>query len=259
MIFSVIFLNILMHALADTGMEFIKYNNRALTSISVLTAFIIILSFKFIKNNFKKHFLDMSFILFIILISNFLFFQHNLIKERFNAIEFKNEVESLTKPDSLNNQKFEIDSDYHTIVFIISDREKIYELMSYNSYDFTINNMNPSITYVEINVDKYCNDNFYQPYIKKAYIDKNSQFIVFRHNQRRFSKNQPEYQEGTRFYKGSEAKKEVEDNFGRKFNCKKKRTINNNKIKEGQNIHLGDRYDSLFIRAMGYIYNRVVQ
>ena len=251
MIFSVIFLNILMHALADTGMEFIKYNNRALTSISVIVAFIIILSLKFIKNNFKKRFLDMTLILFIILISNFLFFQHNLIKERFQAILTHDLVQQEILTNN-NTQSSKIKFDDQVIIFIIPNREKIYELMSYNSFDYfdKVSPMNQ--VFVEINDDKYCDDSFYQPYIKKAYIDRYSKFILRKANNKQNDIN------FTNFYVESDAKKQVEEKLEEIFICNKKRSIKNNKINNGKNIYLDDRYDSLFIRAMTYIYNRVI-
>ena len=251
MIISVIFLNILMHALADTGMEFIKYNNRALTSISVIVAFVIILSLKVIKNNFKKRFLDMTLILFIILISNFLFFQHNLIKERFKVILVNDEVQQLIIKNNIT-QSSKIKFDDPVIIFIISNREKIYELMSYNSFDYFSKISSFNHIYVEINVDKYCNNSFYQPYIKKAYIDRYSKFIVHKKD------NNQHGETYTNFYIKSEAKKQVEENLGEIFICNKKRNIKNDKINNGKNIFLDDRYDSLFIRVMTYIYNRAI-
>jgi hypothetical protein len=251
MIFSVIFLNILMHALADTGMEFIKYDNRALTSISVIVAFIIILSLKFIKNNFKKQLLNMSFILFIILISNFLFFQHNLIKERFQAILTHDLVQQrIFKSNNTQSSKIKLDD--QVIIFIVLDREKIYELMSYNSFDYFDKVSLLNQVFVEINDDKYCNDSFYQPNIKKAYIDRYSKFILLKADNKQNGKS------FTNFYVESEAKKQVEEKLEEIFICNKKRNIKNNKINNGKNIYLDDRYYSLFIRAMIYIYNRVI-
>ena len=70
MILSVCFLTILMHVLANTGIEFLKYNNRALTSLSFLVAFISLISFyifgqkkKFNNSNkFYNFFLYLSLI-----------------------------------------------------------------------------------------------------------------------------------------------------------------------------------------------------
>ena len=85
MVLSVIFLNILMHVLADTGIEFIRYNNRALTSLSFITAFISLISFNIFNKVNKKKLIFINLIIFFIFVNNFLFFQHNLIKERYDA------------------------------------------------------------------------------------------------------------------------------------------------------------------------------
>ena len=105
---------------------------------------------------------------------------------------------------------------------------------------------------MEINVDKYCNNSFYQPYIKKAYIDRYSKFILLKADNKQNGKS------FTNVYVEYEAKKQVEEKLGEIFICNKKRSIKNNKIDSVKNIYLDDRYDSLFIRAMSYIYNRVI-
>ena len=193
----------------------------------------------------------MSFILFIILISNFLFFQHNLIKERNKVILVNDEVQQLIIKNNIT-QSSKIKFDDPVIIFIISNKEKIYELMSYNSFDYFSKISSFNHIYVEINVDKYCNNSFYQPYIKKAYIDRYSKFILLKADNKQNGKS------FTNFYVESEAKKQVEEKLEEIFICNKKRNIKNNKINNGKNIYLDDRYYSLFIRAMIYIYNRVI-
>jgi hypothetical protein len=82
--FSVIFLNALMHTLANTGLEFIKYNNRALVSLSFIFAFGALIIFKFFFN--KKLLFNFIFIfLFSVFVVNFFYFQNNIIRERFLA------------------------------------------------------------------------------------------------------------------------------------------------------------------------------
>ena len=68
MVLSVIFLNILMHVLADTGIEFIRYNNRALTSLSFITAFISLISFNIFNKVNKKKLIFINLIIFLSLL-----------------------------------------------------------------------------------------------------------------------------------------------------------------------------------------------
>ena len=73
-----------MHSLANTGIEFIQYNNRALTSISSILPFIILLLFLII--NFKNiNIVKNLVLLFSIILLQFFIFQHNLILEKFVA------------------------------------------------------------------------------------------------------------------------------------------------------------------------------
>ena len=81
-VFGVLMMTSLMHALANTGLEFLMYNNRALVSVSLIFSFLI---FNFIiymptKKTFNKYRFIASPII-LIFITNFFFFQNNLLNE----------------------------------------------------------------------------------------------------------------------------------------------------------------------------------
>ena len=143
-----------MHSLANTGIEFVQYNNRALTSISSILPFIILLLFLII--NFKNINIikNLVFLFSIILLSNFLFFQHNLILEKFVAqkiISGKNKI--------LGEQNY----DKNTRINFVFYDNNLSELMSYNSLDaITSLNKSSNEIYVNINSPKFCNNIYIQ-------------------------------------------------------------------------------------------------
>ena len=100
-----------MHAVANTGLEFIRYNNRALVSLSFIIGFIFIILFNFFERKYIKNLIAISFIFFSIFLTNFIFFQNNLINERFIA-------------KTLLKKKFfpiKIDTSSSIIIFVILD------------------------------------------------------------------------------------------------------------------------------------------
>ena len=85
-IVSVFFLNALMHSLANTGLEFTQYNNRALVSISCIFSLSVIFFYKFgvLRSKFLSKFFYI--ILFAILSVNFFFFSEQSYKRKiFNS------------------------------------------------------------------------------------------------------------------------------------------------------------------------------
>ena len=165
MIISVLFLTILMHVLADTGIEFIKYNNRALTSLSFLLAFIMLILINFSKNFNQKILKKILFGIFFVLSFNFIFFQNNLVKERFDNYQ----IFKVLKTDT-----YEFKNEKKQMLFVIIDYHHLRELLSFNSHD-TFNHLknfktfHPFIFRV-VNEFKFCNKNYYDEYIKKAYL-----------------------------------------------------------------------------------------
>ena len=240
MVLSVLFLNILMHALADTGIEFIRYNNRALTSLSFLMAFFSLISFSlFSKVNLKKVILA-NLIIFFIFANNFFLFQHNLIKERFvikNIIQ-KEYGSKITQfyPNKKN------------IIFIsLKDKYLMRALLSYGSYD-SINIYSESgyhfwmkkPIYITMSEDKFCNKNYYNQYISKAYIENDDYKLNFYKNDEFF----------TNLDKSS-----LEQLFSNNYDCK----VVSNKISKNlkKDIYLDGRFKSIFLSTLVNLYSKI--
>ena len=68
MLAAVIFLTVLMHVLANTGLDFIKYNNRALTSYSFILAFISLISLNYVNKKRINFVINTNLIVFLIFI-----------------------------------------------------------------------------------------------------------------------------------------------------------------------------------------------
>jgi hypothetical protein len=187
-IVSVFFLNALMHSLANTGLEFTQYNNRALVSISCIFSLSVIFFYKF--GLFRSKFLSKFFyiILFAILSVNFLFFQNNLIRERFLTQELLRDAKELINKNYFSDKKYEYNTN-----FFIYDRSNVEELFSYNSFDFfrviekSENNIN-----VFLNENKFCNLDYYDLYIKIPYLNEKNKLNLFYYSNKKliiFSEN----------------------------------------------------------------------
>ena len=252
-ILAVVFLNILMHSLANTGIEFIQYNNRALTSISSILPFIILLLFLII--NFKNINIVKNLVLLfsIILLSNFLFFQHNLILEKFVAqkiISGKNKI--------LGEQNYDKST---RINFVFYDNNNLLELMSYNSLDaITSLNKSSNEIYVNINSPKFCNKAYYNEYIKKAYLENKYDFALIRYAFRNPNKKKRINFNSKKIINNSNInielysnleKREVIDIFNQLFECS-----NYTKYSEilKRNVYLDNRYEGLFLESLKKIY-----
>jgi hypothetical protein len=174
-VISVFILNALMHSMANTGLEFTQYNNRALVSISFIFSISAVLSYKFgvLRSKFLSNFFYI--ILFIILSVNFIFFQNNLIKERFLAQELLKDAKELTNKNYILDKKYQ-----YNVNFFIYDRSNVEQILSYNSLDFfrviekTENNIN-----FFLNENKFCNLDYYDLYIKFPYLNEENRLNIF--------------------------------------------------------------------------------
>ena len=178
---GIILLNALMHALANTGLEFIRYNNRALVSLSFVFSIMgyLIVTTSFSKNNyffFKYIFL----IIFIIFLVNFLTFQNNTIKEKFRGIDISNKIDDFQvdrsfddyahKDSILSVRHFNSHNTLKTkkVFFLIEenlDKSKI--VASYDTHDhlkeiFFLKNTH----IIKLSAEKVCNKNYFNLYIK---------------------------------------------------------------------------------------------
>jgi len=182
-IISVFILNALMHSMANTGLEFTQYNNRALVSISCIFSLSVVFSYKFgiLRSKFLSNFFYI--ILFIIFSVNFFFFQNNLIKERFLAQELLSDTKELANKNNSFDKKYE-----YNINFFIYDRSNVEEVLSYNSLDFfrviekTENNIN-----FFLNENKFCNLDYYDLYIKIPFLNEKNRLNLFYYSNKKLT------------------------------------------------------------------------
>lgn len=234
--FSVILLNSVMHALAETGLEFIKYNNRALVSLSFIYAFGALIFFKFFFN--KKFIFDFTFIfLFFVFIVNFFYFQNNIIKERFLARSINQKINF-----QINNKK--------EVYFIFVDKiSLIHELLSYESYDYfhilnnnTNNFLSGEKVVIYISERKFCNKFYYNEYIyepfKKNY---NLNLLIFNENLNNSFKSHKNI-----------TIVDFEKLINSNLKCDYTYTRNLFFVKE--NVYVDNRYKSYFTKFLKYVY-----
>jgi len=234
--FSVIFLNALMHTLANTGLEFIKYNNRALVSLSFIFAFGVLIIFKFFFN--KKFLFNFIFVfLFSVFVVNFFYFQNNIIRERFLATSVNQKLNL-----QINNKK--------EVYFIFVDRiSLINELLSYESYDY-FHHLNDNVkdflsgekVVIYITEQKFCNKFYYNEYIydpfKKNY---NINLLVFNENLNNSFQSH---------------KNITMVDFEKLINSYLKcdYTYSRNLFFLKDNVYVDNRYKSYFIKFLKYVY-----
>jgi hypothetical protein len=161
-----IFLNALMHALADTGLDFIKYNNRALVSLSFIFAFFCIIICKFVSFNKNLLFTTVFTFLFSIFVVNFFYFQSNLIAERLHATQFNKKF-----------QNFSLDKKLKSVDYILTTKPIfIKDLLSYNTLDyFNVLNSNKNILEgskptIYLTEQKFCNKSYFNEYLKEPFL-----------------------------------------------------------------------------------------
>lgn len=181
-IILVFILNALMHSMANTGLEFTQYNNRALVSISFIFSLLVVFSYKFGILRFK--FLSNFFyiILFIILSVNFFFFQNNLVKERFLAQELLRDENELTNKNYILDKKYN-----YNVNFFIYERSDVEEILSYNSLDFfrVIEKTENQINFF-LNENKFCNY-YYDLYIKIPYLNEENRLNLFYYSNKKLT------------------------------------------------------------------------
>ena len=250
-ILATLFLNIIMHSLANTGIDFVQYNNRAMTSISSILPFVILLLFLIISFKNINIVKNLVFLIYIILLSNFLFFQYNLVTEKFIAqkiISIKDEI--LGEQDYDKNTR---------INFVFYDTNNLSELMSFNSLDaITSLNKSSNDIFVNINSSKFCNKAYYNEYIKKAYLDHNYDFTFIKYAFRNKNNKKPikNIQKNIILLKDNLIfenleKNEVIDIFNQLFECS-----NYTKFSEilKREVYLDKRYEGLFLETLKKIY-----
>jgi hypothetical protein len=238
-IVSVFFLNALMHSIANTGLEFTQYNNRALVSISSVFSLSAVFFYKF--GLFRSKFLFKFFyiILFAILSVNFFFFQNNLIRERFLTQELLRDAKEFSNKNYILDKKFK-----YNINFFIYDRSNVEQILSYNSLDFfrviekKENNIN-----IYLNENKFCDLNYNDLYIKTLYLNDENRLNLFFYSNKKleiFLEN----------IHHSDLKKNLENEI--KCNYNQISEIASIIIKK--KVYLDNRFDSFFLQVIKKIY-----
>jgi hypothetical protein len=238
-IISVFILNSLMHSIANTGLEFTQYNNRALVSISCVFSLLVVFFYKF--RIFRSKFLSNFFyiILFTILSANFFFFQNNLIRERFLAQELFRDAKKLI------NKNYDLDSkNKYNFNFFIYDRPNVEEIFSYNSLDFfrVIEKKENSIN-IFLNEYKVCNLDYYDLYIKNRYVNEESKLNLFYYSNNNL----------TIFLENIEYK-DFRNNLENIIKCNYKEISEETSRIIKKRIYLDSRFDSFFLKVINKIY-----
>jgi hypothetical protein len=236
---SVFILNILMHSLANTGLEFTQYNNRALVSISCIFSLSAVFFYKFGAFRSKFIFNFFCIILFTILSANFFFFQNNLIRERFLAKELLRDAKQLI------NKNYVLDSKYkNNVNFFIYDRPNVEEIFSYNSLDYfrvieeTENNVN-----FFLNENKFCNLEYYNPYIKIALLNEENKLNLFYYSNNKLTI----FLENIKF-------KDFRNNLENIIKCNYKEISEKSSNIIQKSVYLDKRFESFFLQVIKKIY-----
>jgi hypothetical protein len=238
-IISVFILNALMHSMANTGLEFTQYNNRALVSISFIFSLSVLLFYKsgLLRSKFLSNFFYT--ILFTILSVNFFFFQNNLVRERFLAQELLRDSKELINKNYVLDKKYK----YNVNFYIYDDRSTVEQILSYNSLDFfrviekTENNIN-----VLLNENKFCNLDYYDLYIKAAYLNEENKLNLFY-----YSKKKLIIEEKIKY-------NNFRNNLENIFKCNYKEISDESSYIIKKRVYLDKRFDSFFLQVIKKIY-----
>lgn len=236
--FSVIFLNAAMHALANTGLEFTQYNNRALVSVSFIFSLTIVLVYKLVNFNNRKLFNFILICLFSVPIVNFIYFQNNLIKERFEAKYIYNEF--------LHSQKSEFKA--NNINFILNEsKDDVDYILSYNSFDY-FNYLQKNLLVIFLTANKFCNINYYDEYINIPYL-RNSDNNISIYNFEKF----PYKHTGEIQLKNVDSKK-FRGEVSKTIKCNYKIVSNVVSKELNKEVYVDSKYDGYFLKIAKYFY-----
>jgi len=235
---SVVFLNAVMHALANTGLEFTQYNNRALVSLSFIFSLTIVLVYKLVNFNNKKLFNFFLICLFSVPIINFIYFQNNLIKSRFDAEYIYD------KYLNSNNSQFNTNK----INFILNESiDDVDYILSYHSFDY-YKYLHKNLLVIFLTEQKFCNINYYDEYINIPYL-RNSDNIISVYNFRKF----PYEYTHVIDIKNVDSKK-FRAEISNIIKCNYKITSNTISKELDKKVYIDTNYDGYFLRILKYFY-----
>ena len=237
--FGVLMMTSLMHALANTGLEFLMYNNRALVSVSLIFSFLIFNFIIYVPTN--KTFNKYKFIaspIIVIFITNFFFFQNNLLNEN----KLSKKLYSSIKEQKNNFIKKSNTEKKKLLLVFKTNLNKSQTILNYQSMDAFKELMAIDYKIIVINIteNRVCNKFYFNPYIKIFLNDDYSKHLLIYDSAK---------------LKIVELKNikslDIEDYLKNLVGCKK----NNS-----QTISNKERYmyknDSMFIKSMSFLYSK---
>jgi hypothetical protein len=238
-VFGVLMMTSLMHALANTGLEFLMYNNRALVSVSLIFSFLIFNFIIYVPTN--KTFNKYKFIaspIIVIFITNFFFFQNNLLNEN----KLSKKLYSSIKEQKNNFIKKSNTEKKKLLLVFKTNLNKSQTILNYQSMDAFKELMAIDYKIIVINIteNRVCNKFYFNPYIKIFLND--------------------DYRKHLLIYDSAKLKivelkniksLDIEDYLKNLVGCKK----NNS-----QTISNKERYmyknDSMFIKSLSFLYSK---
>jgi len=238
-IISVFILNALMHSMANTGLEFTQYNNRALVSISFVFSLLVVSLYKFIV--LRTKFLSNIFYitLFTIFSVNFFFFQNNLIRERFLAKELLKDAKEFVNKSYSFDKKYE-----YNINFFIYESSYSEEVLSYNSLDyFRVIEKTEKNNNFFLNENKFCNLDYYDLYIKIPYLNEKHRLNLFYYSNKKLTI----VTENIKY-------NEFRNNLQNIIKCNYKEISDKSSRVIKKNVYLDKRFESFFLKFIKKIY-----
>jgi hypothetical protein len=236
---SVIFLNAAMHALANTGLEFIQYKNRALVSLSFISSLTIVFVYKLLNFNNRKLSNFTLMCLFSVPIVNFIYFQNNLIKERFSAKYIYNEF--------LHSKKSEFKANNINFILNESKEDDVDYILSYNSFDY-YNYLQKDLLIIFLTESKFCNINYYDEFINIPYLRNSDNNISIY----KFEKIPYKYTSEIQM-KNADSKK-FRREISKTIKCNYKIVSNVVSKELNKKVYVDSKYDGYFLKIAKYFY-----
>jgi len=168
---------------------------------------------------------------------NFIFFQNNLINERFLAKELLKDSKELINKNYVFDKKYNIN-------FFIYDRPDVEEIFSYNSLDFfsviekSENNVN-----IFLNENKFCNLEYYDPYIKIPYLKSENRLNLLYYSNKKLT-----------IFLDNINIKDFRNNLGSILQCNYTTVSEKSSRIIKKKIYLDSRFESIFLKVVKKIY-----
>jgi len=171
---------------------------------------------------------------------NFFFFQNNLIRERFLAKELLRDAKQLINKNYVLNNKYK----YH-VNFFIYDRPNVEEIFSYNSLDYfrVIKEIENNNVNFFLNENKFCNLEYYNPYIKISFLNEENKLNLFYYSNNKLTI----FLENIKY-------KDFRNNLENIIKCNYKETSEKSSNIIKKSVYLDKRFESFFLKVIKKIY-----